>query len=149
MKKTFHECNDLDDCLSYLTSSLDNKIAIAVSREQFLLSSNIQRNAIHCFGESENVHNYTLSLNIPKRFVNLKQVEQLVGYAFEAGLMKKWESVERPLNYQQIKTNASISKELSWADGFMMPLILSSLIVIYILAGEFEINKRIQWPNWF
>lgn len=146
MKKNFGACYDLDDCLGHLTSSLDNRIAVAVSRERVLLSPYIQRNAIHCFGESENVHNYTLSLNIPKRFVFSKKVYQLIVYAFEAGLLKKWESDERPLDYRDIKTNgnASISKEVLWADGIMMPLILSSLIVVYIFVGEFEINRCIQ-----
>lgn len=150
MKKTFRECNDLDDCMDHLTSSLDKKIAVAVSRERVLLSSNIQRNAIHCFGESENVHNYTLSLNIPKTFSYSKQIHQLVVDAFEFGLMKKWENDQRSLNYQYIITNVngSISKEVTWADGIILPLILSSLVVAFILIGEFEIDKCIQWPNW-
>lgn len=150
MKTNFRECNDLDDCLGHLTSSLEKKIAVAVSRERVLLSSNLQRNAVHCFGEPENIHNYTLSLNIPKKFVYSKQIQQLVVYAVEFGLMKKWENDQRPLNYQYIKdnVNGSISKEVTWADGIIFPLILSSLVVAFILIGEFELNKCIQWPNW-
>lgn len=152
MKRTFRECNDLDvDCLDHLTSSVDNKIAVAVSRERVLSNSNSRRNAIHCFGESENVLNYTLSLNIAKRLVYSKQIHQLVVYAFEAGLFKKWKNDERPLNYQLIKTNgnASILKEVSLADGIMIPLILSSLMVVFIFVVELEINECIQWFNWF
>lgn len=142
MKENFSACTNLNECLQHLLNSI--RVAVAVSRTEFQQHSQVQTNRIYCFNKAENIHNFSISLNIRKGFEHFEAVIDIVQRAFETGLIQKWQNDEKL--HQNFKIdNVEL---LQTFDSISLPTAISFILIIWVIIGEFIINQRIQWLNY-
>lgn len=145
MKEQFIVCTDINECLSQLTTKKKHKNAVAVSRKRVEKSQFFLSNEIHCFGKTENVQNYSISLNVRKDFEHKAEVNEIIRLALEAGLIQKWaadEDLVKP--YDELNdSNPNTKPQLSDAIIFAIVLVFVALVI----AAEIVVNNRVEALN--
>lgn len=139
MKEQFDVCSDIDECLNRLTSR-EYRNAVAVSRKRIESSQLFLSNQIHCFEKTQNIQNYSISLNVRKDFEHMTEVNDIIRQALEAGLIQKWENDEysvQSLNKLN-NFNSNPNSQLSNIIVFAIALCLVALVI----AAEFIVNNQ-------
>lgn len=128
MKEQFNVCSDMDECLNRLTS---NRNGVAISRKRIESSQLFLSNKIHCFDKTQNIHNYSIGLNVRKNFEHITEVNDIISKMLESGLIQKWENDEystQSLNKLN-NFNSNPNSQLSNIIVFAIALCLVALVI--------------------
>lgn len=135
---------DIDDCLRRLHYNFD--LAVAVSRQYALNQRILSQSKMYCFDETENIHNYHVSLYMRKGHSAEMKILEHLRRVYESGLIEKWRRDSR-INYlydAEDLTRMSRKLTMSHLYGglFMYALCLCISFVAFI--GECVVHRRLR-----
>lgn len=140
MKEQFNVCADIDECLNKLTSN-EYRNAVAVSRNRIENNQLFLSNKIHCFDKTQNIQNYSISLNVRKNFEHITEVNDIIRNALEAGLIQKWENDEHSFHSLNELNNNFNSNRYSQLSNIIVIAVALCLVTLVIVA-EFIANNH-------
>lgn len=88
--ENFYICNSIDACLEEMKRSENYDMAVGASKLQILNSPSFSPSKHYCFGDSESILTYHVSLLLKKNTSMEIRINQIIQHAFEAGLLVKW-----------------------------------------------------------
>lgn len=144
MKEQFNVCTDINECLSQLTSK-KHKTAVAVSRKRIEKSQLFLSNEIHCFGKTENIQNYSISLNVRTDFENMTEMNEIIRHASEAGFIQKWETDEHTVKPYDGLNDYNPNSSPLLSDTIIFVIVLG--FVALVMAVEIVVNNRMEALN--
>lgn len=88
--ENFHVCNQIDTCLEHLKRPENHYMAVGGSKLQILNSQAYSPSKHYCFGDSESILTYHVSLLLKKNTKMEMRINKIIRRTFEAGLFVKW-----------------------------------------------------------
>lgn len=104
---------------------------MAVSRKWVERSELFASNQIYCFNRAENIHNYSISLNMRKDFPYTGEVNEIIRNALEAGLILKWEhDGQLPKSHDEFTLNPAFQL------NDIILLAVGAFVVTFVIVAE-------------
>lgn len=119
------------------------KYALAIPRRRAERSQVFISKKIYCYDKTENIRNYSVSLNVRKDFEYLAEVNEIIMNALEAGLIQKWENDGQPIKSHDEKMYNFIENSNSQLSNAMLLSMALSLVVM-VLSAEIIINRQVE-----
>lgn len=145
MLDNFKVCENTELCLSWLHQN--QKLAVALSREQSRMIQSRGDFGISCFEKSETIYEYSVKFMVREEFPYLNELNNFIRMASSAGLIEKWRSNIR------IKAHSKYSKRIHHklrAESFYGIIMLvcgEYVLVVIIFFLEIIIHKKVKALN--
>lgn len=145
--KQFQVVRYVDQYLSELT--LNNELAVAVSREQSLARTQTglnlfdPKNNIFCFGHPNTIHEYSVKMLAQKNFALLNELNRFIRYASGGGLIQKW--LKKYRFSEEKKPQFQYSPFSPECYLVLMVLFCCMMLsAIFVITIEWTINKKVK-----
>lgn len=141
MLQNFEIFNDPNIYLKRL--EWDNKLAVAVSREQMRNDETLSGMHIYCFKNPNHIYEYPMRILTTKKFRHLSQLNRFIEMISESGLIGKW---LRGIQFGQFGEKKSqikyseVDMEVIWV--LMVIIAILMLFSTYVLYVERAMDKR-------
>lgn len=96
-RNKFLICKNIDKCLAQL--QYEQNTAVAVSRHHANNCPLISSDKIFCFDRAENIGSFSVFMLMRENFEFNPQINKLIRYAMEGGLLEKWRA-DSTMNYK-------------------------------------------------